>query len=102
MQLSANQRLGRLRYAQLNATSGRLSIVATRYLSPDLVDKAHPAATSTFNLTIHSIRIAVIEDLRYMMPKLYYFQAPTFTINPESDTAPRLGTYPVRGVQDLS
>ncbi|KAF1966495.1 hypothetical protein BU23DRAFT_584407 [Bimuria novae-zelandiae CBS 107.79] len=26
------------------------------------------------------------------MPKLYYFQAPTFTINPESETAPKLGS----------
>ncbi|KAH7397167.1 hypothetical protein BKA66DRAFT_235531 [Pyrenochaeta sp. MPI-SDFR-AT-0127] len=26
------------------------------------------------------------------MPKLYYFQAPTFTINPESDIAPKLGS----------
>ncbi|KAF2689751.1 hypothetical protein K458DRAFT_414001 [Lentithecium fluviatile CBS 122367] len=26
------------------------------------------------------------------MPKLYYFQAPTFTINPDSDTAPKLGS----------
>lgn len=26
------------------------------------------------------------------MPKLYYFQAPNFDINPESDTAPKLGS----------
>jgi hypothetical protein len=26
------------------------------------------------------------------MPRLYYFQAPNFDINPESDTAPRLGS----------
>jgi hypothetical protein len=43
--------------------------------------------------TIHPAELRNCHVCR--MPKLYYFQAPTFSINPESDVAPKLGTiYP--------